>query len=57
MDEGGKAKSVHGSSDDKEVEALSGVVEASGVCTYRPQLLQSKIAFHICSTEPRSAIS
>lgn len=57
MDEGGKAQSVYGSSDDKELEALSGVVEASGVCTSRPQLLESKIAFHICSTEPRSAIS
>lgn len=57
MDEGGKTQSVYGSSDDKELDALSGVVEVSGVCTYRPQLLESKIAFHICSTEPRSAIS
>lgn len=52
-----KNQSVNGWSDDKELETMPGVVETSGVCTYRLQLLESKIAFHICSTEPRSALS
>lgn len=43
--------------DDKELETMSGVVETVGACTYRLQLMQWKIAFHICNTEPRSAIS
>lgn len=52
-----KNQSAHGWSDNKELETLPGVVETSGVCTYRRQLLESKIAFHIGSTEPRSALS
>lgn len=52
-----KNQSINGWSDDKELGTMSGVVETPGVCTYRLQLLESKIAFHIRSTEPRSAIS
>lgn len=52
-----KNQSVNGWSDGRELETMSGIVETSGVCTYRQQLLESKIAFHIRSTEPRSVIS
>lgn len=42
--------------DEEELGRMAGVVETSGVCTYRLQLLQSKRAFHVRSTKPRATI-